>query len=92
MYDYTVHFITSRCLETLFLSEDHTRVNIAAGMLTTPESWRQQPAKQVCFTTDSGANIINAVSRPMLLRLLQLVFGNIVVICDIFYNIEYRAA
>ena len=66
---YTVHFITSdwelttRCLETLFLPEDHTGMNIAEAMLTTLESWGLQPAKQVCLTTDSGANIINAASR-----------------------------
>ena len=66
---YMVHFITNewelttRCLETLFLPADHTGENIADAMLATLESWRLDQDKQVCLTTDSGANIINAASR-----------------------------
>ena len=66
---YTVHFttneweLTTQCLETLFLPADHTGENIADAMLATLESWRLDQDKQVCLTTDSGANIINAASR-----------------------------
>ncbi len=52
---FTVHFIDSdwklqsRCLQTLYVPEDHTAKILAEGM-----------KEQVCLTTDSGANIVKA--------------------------------
>ena len=66
---YTIHFISScwelksRCLQTQFLPEDHTGENLAEAMEATLDSWGLTNKKQVCLTTDSGSNIINAAAR-----------------------------
>ena len=63
---YTVHFVgedwklESRCLQTLYLPEDHTGENIAAALRETLESWEIDVSKQVCLTTDNGSNIVCA--------------------------------
>ena len=72
---YTVHFINhnwelrSRCLQTMFMSEQHTGENIAEAIQATLEAWGLQQAHQVCLTTDSGNNIINAAERLQMTRL-----------------------
>jgi len=64
----TVHYIDSdwkllnSCLETSFFPEDHTGENIASGLREFLQSWRLEEDKQVCVTTDSGANIVKAVA------------------------------
>lgn len=63
---YTVHFIDpdwklqSRCLQTLYVPENHTAETLADGMKEVLEHWNLAPSKQVCLTTDSGANIVKA--------------------------------
>ena len=63
---YTVHFVgedwklESRCLQTLYLPEDHTGENIAVPLRETLESWEIDVSKQVCLTTDNGSNIVCA--------------------------------
>lgn len=63
---YTVHFIDpdwklqSRCLQTLYVPADHTAENLADGMNEILNQWQLSPTKQVCLTTDSGANIVKA--------------------------------
>ncbi len=62
---YTVHFIDwklqSRCLQTLYTPADHTAENLADGMKEILEHWNLSSTKQVCITTDSGANVVKAV-------------------------------
>ena len=66
---YTVHFIDdnwhllSRCLQTHYLPADHTGEVIADAMEATLKAWDLTAAKQVCLTTDNGANIVNAARR-----------------------------
>ena len=63
---YTIHFIDDewklqpRCLQTQFLSDDHTGANLAEAMEAALESWELCTTKQVCLTTDNGANIVCA--------------------------------
>ncbi len=63
---YTVHFIDSdwklqsKCLQTLYVPEDHTAKNLAEGMKEVLDQWKLAPSKQVCLTTHSGANIVKA--------------------------------
>ena len=63
---YTEHFIDShwklqsRCLETLYTPADHTAENLADGMKEILENWNLSSTKQVCITTDSGANVVEA--------------------------------
>ena len=72
---YTVHFINhdwelrSRCLQTMFMPKQHTGENIAEAIQATLEAWGLQQAHQVCLTTDSGSNIINAAERLQMTRL-----------------------
>ena len=71
---YTIHFICnwklqSRCLQTSFMPEDHTSENLAEAMKCSLEGWELDESKQVCLTTDSGANIVNAASRLDWMRL-----------------------
>ena len=72
---YTVHFINhnwelcSRCLQTMFMPEQHTGENIAEAIQATLEAWGLQETRQVCITTDSGSNIINAAERLQMTRL-----------------------
>ena len=64
---YTVHFIDpdwklqSRCLQTLYMPADHTAENLADGMKEILEEWHLSSTRQVCITTDSGANVVKAV-------------------------------
>ncbi|XP_048037844.1 E3 SUMO-protein ligase ZBED1-like [Megalobrama amblycephala] len=63
----TVHYIDnwelkSKCLQTSFLPEDHTGGIIAQGLQDALMSWNLNEARQVCITTDNGANIVKAVS------------------------------
>ena len=72
---YTVHFINrnwelhSRCLQTMFMPEQHTGENIAEAIQVTLEAWGLPEAHQVCLTTDSGSNIISAAERLEMTRL-----------------------
>ena len=65
----TVHFLTSewklksRCLQTKFLPQDHTGDNIAECLHETLGMWDLKAENQVCVTTDSGSNIINATQK-----------------------------
>ncbi|KAK7938916.1 hypothetical protein WMY93_002242 [Mugilogobius chulae] len=43
-------------------SEDHTGQNIAKGFKEFLTSWDLQEEKQVCVTTDSGANVVKAIA------------------------------
>lgn len=68
---YTVHYIDrdwclkSRCLQTLYLPQDHTADNLAESMTETLESWGLKAANQVCLTTDNGRNIVCATTRRL---------------------------
>ena len=72
---YTVHFINhnwelrSRCLQTMFMPEQHTGENIAKAIQATLEAWGLQETHQVCLTTDSGSNVIKAAERLQMTRL-----------------------
>ena len=65
----TVHFIdqdwklVSKCLQTSFLPEDHTAVNLADALQDTMREWELSADKVSCLTTDSGANIKAAVQN-----------------------------
>ncbi|XP_038155642.1 E3 SUMO-protein ligase ZBED1-like [Cyprinodon tularosa] len=71
----TVHYITddwslnSNCLQTSFFPEDHTGENIASGLKQFLQEWKLDEAKQVCVTTDSGANVVKAVALNKWTRL-----------------------
>ena len=60
---YSVHFIDqswnlrSYCLQSHFIPEDHTGVNIKDHLTETLARWNLTSDKQVVLTTDSGANI-----------------------------------
>ena len=47
----------------MLTSEQHTGENIAEAIQATLEAWGIQETHQVCFTTDSRINIINAVDQ-----------------------------
>ena len=72
---YTVHFINhnwelcSRSLQTMFMPEQHTGENIAEAIQATLEAWGLQEAHQVCLTSDSGSNVVNAAKRLQMTRL-----------------------
>ncbi len=72
---YTVHFLNndwklqSRCLQTKFLPEDHTGEVLSDSLEDTLSTWNLAVECQVCITTDSAANIINATKRLDWLRL-----------------------
>lgn len=79
----TIHFIDnvwelrSYCLETREISVDHTAENIATELGDLLSDWKVK--ERVCgFTTDNGANIVNAMERldvlnfPCLGHTLQL--------------------
>ena len=53
----------------MFMPEQHTGENIAETMQGTLEAWGLQETCQVCITTDSGSNIINAAERLQMTRL-----------------------
>ena len=68
---YTVHYVDkdwclkTRCLQTLYLPQDHTADNIAESMTETLDSWGLKTANQVCLTTDNGKNIVCATIRRL---------------------------
>ena len=63
---YTVHYIhnewqlSSKCLQTTFLPQDHTGENLAEAFTETLTSLGLHAENQVCLTTDSGSNIVRA--------------------------------
>ncbi|XP_014187161.1 E3 SUMO-protein ligase ZBED1, partial [Haplochromis burtoni] len=64
----TIHYVDkdwklqNKCLETCFFPEDHTGENIARVLKEFLSSWNLQEEKQMCVTTDNGANIVKAVA------------------------------
>ncbi len=66
---YTIHFLNkdwqlqARCIQTKYLPEDHTGEMIAESMEETLSMWNLKSECQVCITTDSGSNIVNAARR-----------------------------
>ncbi|XP_064153682.1 E3 SUMO-protein ligase ZBED1-like isoform X1 [Anguilla rostrata] len=64
----TIHYVDkewnlqSRCLQTAYSLDDHTAEIIAQGLVEALASWGLSEDRQVCITTDSGANIVKAVS------------------------------
>ena len=47
-----------------FVPDDHTAKTIQAAMEDMPDQWGPSPTKQVCITTDNGANMLKAVREP----------------------------
>ncbi|KAI7790592.1 putative zinc finger BED domain-containing protein 1-like [Triplophysa rosa] len=84
----TVHYITSDwrlnscCIQTSFFPDDHKGENIASGLKQFLQEWNLDEEKKVCLTTDSGANIVKAVTLNMWTRLscfghcLHIAIGN----------------
>ena len=66
---YTVHFLSedrqlhNQCLQTKFLPQDHTGEAIADSMEETLSMWDLKAETQVCITTDSSSNVLNATKR-----------------------------
>ncbi len=66
---YTIHFLNkdwqlqARCIQTKYLPEDHTGEMIAESMEETLSMWNLKSECQVCITTDSVSNIVNAARR-----------------------------
>lgn len=64
----TAHYIDqdwalkSKCLQTAYFPDDHTAEAIASGLTELLASWGLCENKQVCITTDSGANIVKATT------------------------------
>lgn len=63
---FTVHFIEnwnlqSACLQTSYFPQDHTGELLAEGLKDVLKAWDLPEARQVCLTTDNGANIVKAV-------------------------------
>ncbi|RXN10424.1 zinc finger BED domain-containing 1-like protein [Labeo rohita] len=65
----TVHYLSmewtlkSRCLETVFMPENHTSDNISDALRHAFEEWSLDEKKLACITTDNGANIVAAVKK-----------------------------
>ncbi|KAM4590974.1 E3 SUMO-protein ligase ZBED1-like [Odontesthes bonariensis] len=65
----TVHFLASdwtlktRCLETVFMPQNHTAENIAEALHSAFDAWSLDQNKLACITTDNGANIVAAVRK-----------------------------
>lgn len=63
----TIHYIDgdwklqSKCLQTSYLSDDHSGEIIAAGLRDALLCWGLKESRQVCMTTDSGSNMIKAL-------------------------------
>ena len=55
--------LRSRCLQTMFMPQQHTGENIAEAIQAVLEAWALQETHQVCLTTDSGSNVVNAAER-----------------------------
>ncbi|XP_060776792.1 E3 SUMO-protein ligase ZBED1-like [Neoarius graeffei] len=64
----TIHYIDkewalqSTCLQTVYFPEDHTAEIICQGLEDALEPWGLSEDRQVCITTDNGANIVKAVA------------------------------
>ena len=60
---YTIHFIDkqwnlcAKCLQTHYMPEAHTGINLQEALESTLSQWGLDLEKQVCITTDSGWNI-----------------------------------
>lgn len=71
----TIHYVTSdwtlnsSCLQTSFFPEEHTGENIAHQLKEFLTDWDLDETKQVCVTTDSGANIVKAAAMNEWTRL-----------------------
>ncbi len=65
----TVHYLSmewtlkTRCLETVFMPENHTSDNISDALRHAFEEWSLDEKKLACITTDNGANIVAAVKK-----------------------------
>ncbi|KAK0140282.1 Zinc finger BED domain-containing protein 1 [Merluccius polli] len=63
---FTVHFIDNNwelnnaCLQTSFFPKDHTAELLAEGLHEVLKAWDLPVNRQVCLTTDNGANIVKA--------------------------------
>ena len=59
----TCHFIDSNwviktyCLQTHYLPEDHTAINISEVLAETLQHWKLEESRLVGITTDSGSNV-----------------------------------
>ena len=66
---YTLHHISedwqlkNHCLETLYLSQNHTGTNIAEALESILESWSLKSEQQICITTDNGSNMVAAITK-----------------------------
>ena len=66
---FTIHYIDdswklrSKCLQTLFMPQDHTGLNIASVLRETVKSWKQTEEQLVCLTSDSGSNVVKAADE-----------------------------
>ncbi len=66
---FTVHYIDenwklhSKCLQTLYMPQDHTGVNIADVLSETLAVWELSEEKLVCLTSDSGSNVVSAAQH-----------------------------
>lgn len=88
----TIHFIDeewalhSKCLQTAYFPEDHTGEIISQGLEDALKSWGLREDRQVCITTDNGANVVKAVSLKGWSRLqcfghrLHLAIGKFMII------------
>ena len=50
-------------METLYLPQNHTGINIADALESILESWSLKSEQQVCITTDNGSNMVAAITR-----------------------------
>ncbi|XP_026028480.1 zinc finger BED domain-containing protein 1-like [Astatotilapia calliptera] len=72
---FTVHFLTedfelkTRCLETVYFPDSHTSENIAHVLREVLASWDLKEDRQVCITTDNGANVVRATELNNWVRL-----------------------
>ena len=63
---YTIHYIDSKwklqniCLQTQFLPDNHTGINLADVMEAALGLCELDATKQVCLMADNGSNIIRA--------------------------------
>lgn len=64
----TIHYVNkewnlqSICRQTEYFPDDHTAEIISQGLVEALASWGLSKDRQVCITTDSGANMVKAVS------------------------------
>lgn len=70
----TVHYIDNwelcnKCLQTSYFPEDHTGEVIANGLREALSAWNLREDRQVCMTTDSGANVVKALALNRWTRL-----------------------